>query len=107
MFGNGTQWEFDDKFAMAPNINKPYDQGWEWVYNNLPGSDLVEAKCAKPGDNDTKVYSANTEEQGHNHTLEGNHTYDVYWSGSENDVAIFSDQQPQQQQQQSSQPQNP
>lgn len=99
VLGNGTQWEFDDKFAMAPNINKPYAEGWEWVYNNLPASNLVEAKCAKPGDNDTKVFSHDTEEEGHNHTLTEGHTYDVYWTGSENDVATFADQQAQQQQQ--------
>lgn len=100
VLGNGTRWEFDDKFAMAPNINKPYDQGWEWVYNNLPGSDLEEAKCAKPGQGDEKIYCAN----GENVALDAQKVYDVYWNGENSGEAHFYEQQAQQQQQ-SSQPQ--
>ena len=90
--GNGNQWEFDDAYAMVPNINKAHAEGWEWVYNNLPGS-FEQAKCAKPGEGDTKLYS-----HGEDAVLEANKTYDVYWNGDadENEhvgtAASFSEQ---------------
>lgn len=76
VLGNSTQWEFDDAYSMVPNINKPAAQGWEWVYNNLPGS-FGESKCAKPGEGDAKIYS-----KGENETLDAEKTYDVYWTGN-------------------------
>ena len=94
--GQGNQWTFDDEFSMVPNINKPAAQGWEWVYNNLPGT-LGEAKCAKPGQGENKIYS-----KGDNADLDGNKVYDVYWSGNgyvdqehQGDAALFAEQQPQ------------
>lgn len=77
--GNGNQWTEDDGFSMAPNINKPSAQGWEWVYNNLPGS-MDETKC-KIGAN----WSAE------NYKLTDGHNYNVYWSGNNGAAATYQD----------------
>ena len=77
--GNGNQWTEDDGFSMAPNINKAYSQGWEWIYNNLPGS-MDETKC-KIGEN----WSAE------NYKLTDGHNYNVYWSGNNGAAATYQD----------------
>ena len=91
VLSNITQWQFDDAYSMVPNIGKPAAQGWEWVYNNLPGS-FGDSKCAKPGQGNEKVFS-----KGENEQLIVNEVYDVYWSGSAEDSALFSAQGQQQQ----------
>lgn len=68
--GNGTMWEADDVYAMVPNINKANSEGFEWVFNNLPGT-MGHAK-AKKGD----TWSADPDAE-----LDATKTYDVYWSG--------------------------
>lgn len=78
--GNGNQWTEDDGFSMAPNINKPNAEGFEWVYNNLPGS-LGEGKCKK----------GETWSSGDNAPLNAEKSYNVYWSGSDSAAANFAE----------------
>lgn len=68
---DGNQWTTDDEFMMAPNINKAYSEGWEWVYNNLPGT-LGDAKCQL----ENGAYSG-----GEDFSLDPAKTYNVYWDG--------------------------
>ena len=79
--GDNIMWAADEKYAMNPNINKPFDQGWEWVYNNLPGSFGPGAKC-QVGD----VWSADP-----NANLDAEKSYNVYWSGSAEAAANFQE----------------
>lgn len=79
--GTGTLWTVDEGYAMAPNINKPAAEGFEWVFNNLPGT-FGEAKCLKGED-----WSS-----GENYSLDAEKTYDVYWSGSAESAANFQEQ---------------
>ena len=83
VLGNANQWTADDGFSMAPNINKANAEGWEWVYNNLPGT-MESAKCLGPGD----VWS-----YGDNAALDPAKSYNVYWNGEgdEGDVANFQE----------------
>ena len=76
--GTGNLWNVDEGYAMVPNINKPAAGGFEWVFNNLPGS-FGEAKCVKG-----TVWSS-----GDNAVLDAEKTYDVYWSGSAEAAADF------------------
>ena len=78
--GNANQWTKDDGYSMAPNINKPSDQGWEWVYNNLPGS-MESAKCII---NDTWSQDPNA-------SLDSGKSYNVYWNGSDESAANFAE----------------
>jgi hypothetical protein len=80
--GDSIMWAADDKYAMNPNINKPYAEGWEWVYNNLPGSFGPGAKCQLGDD-----WSADP-----NAALDAEKTYDVYWTGSNEAAANFQEQ---------------
>lgn len=82
--GNGNQWTMDDEFMMAPNINKANAEGWEWVYNNLPGT-MVEGKCIK-ANGLSPFYSA-----GGNAALNGEKSYNVYWNGNAEGVANFAE----------------
>lgn len=77
--GAGTIWATDDGYSMAPNINKAYAEGWEWIYNNLPGT-FGEAKCVLGSD-----WSA-----GDNANLDPAKTYTVYWTGSDQATANFT-----------------
>ena len=79
VLGNANQWTPDGNFAMAPNINKASDEGFEWIYNNLPGT-IGEAKCFK-----ADVWSA-----GDNAALDAEKSYTVYWNGSNESVATFT-----------------
>ena len=78
--GNANQWTKDDGYSMAPNINKPSNQGWEWVYNNLPGT-MESAKCII---NDT--WSG-----GGNASLNAEKSYNVYWNGNGEAEASFQE----------------
>lgn len=78
--GVGNVWTQDDGFSMAPNINKPHAEGWEWVYNNLPGT-LGESKCAK----------GETWSSGDNAELNPAKSYNVYWNGSDSSAANFAE----------------
>ena len=80
--GTGNLWQEDDGYSMAPNINKPYAEGWEWVYNNLPGS-FKEGKCFIHREND--VWSADPNAQ-----LDAGKSYNVYWNESSESAANFS-----------------
>lgn len=77
--GDSIMWSADQKYAMNPNINKPYAEGWEWVYNNLPGSFGPGAKC-QVGD----TWSADP-----NANLDAEKSYNVYWAGAADAAAIF------------------
>ena len=77
--GDSIMWSADQKYAMNPNINKPYAEGWEWVYNNLPGSFGPGAKC-QVGD----TWSADP-----NANLDAEKSYNVYWTGAADAVATF------------------
>ena len=78
--GNANQWTKDDGYSMAPNINKAYAEGWEWVYNNLPGT-MESAKCIV---NDTWSQDPNA-------SLDSEKSYTVYWNGSNESTANFSE----------------
>ena len=77
--GGGNQWEQDEGYAMLPNINKAYAEGWEWIYNNLPGS-MGTTKCFKPGEPDRWSHE--------DVELDPAKSYNVTWSG-ENDAAAY------------------
>jgi hypothetical protein len=77
--GDSIMWSADEKYAMNPNINKPYAEGWEWVYNNLPGSFGPGAKC-QVGD----TWSADP-----NANLDAEKSYNVYWTGAADAAATF------------------
>ena len=84
--GTGNLWQEDDGYSMAPNINKAHAEGWEWVYNNLPGS-FNEAKCFIPGATEEQaIWSA-----GDNAQLDGAKSYNVYWNGTAEGAANFSE----------------
>lgn len=79
--GAGNLWTEDDGYSMAPNINKANAEGWEWVFNNLPGS-FGAAKC----------FYDNKWSAGDDASLDAEKTYDVYWSGSDEAAANFQAQ---------------
>ena len=79
VLGVGTLWESDDGYSMAPNINKAHAEGWEWIYQNLPGT-FGEAKCLVGSS-----WSA-----GANANLDPAKTYTVYWTGSNEAAATFT-----------------
>ena len=78
--GNTNQWTKDDGYSMAPNINKPNAEGWEWVYNNLPGT-MESAKCII---NDTWSKDPNAD-------LNAEKSYNVYWNGESSAEANFAE----------------
>ena len=82
--GNGNQWTKDDGYSMAPNINKANAEGWEWVYNNLPGT-MESAKCII---NDTWSDDPNA-------SLDAEKSYNVYWNGNGDAAANFAEIAPQ------------
>ena len=78
--GNTNQWTKDDGYSMAPNINKANAEGWEWVYNNLPGS-MESAKCIID----------DTWSSGDNAALNAEKSYNVYWTGNGEAAANFAE----------------
>ena len=80
--GNGNQWTEDDGYAMLPNINKAHAEGWEWIYNNLPGT-IDQTKCFKAGEPDCWTPE--------NVTLDPAKTYNVTWSGVNNAEANYQE----------------
>ena len=80
--GDSNQWTVDDGYAMAPNINKAHAEGWEWIYNNLPGT-MGETKCFKAGEPDCWTLD--------NVALEAEKTYNVTWSGTNNVAANYQE----------------
>ena len=72
VIGDQGNWATLPEFAMLPNINKPYAEGWEWIYNNLPGTAGPHAKCII---NDS--WST-----GDDANLDPAKSYTVYWNGS-------------------------
>ena len=81
--GTGNLWQEDDGYSMAPNINKAYNEGWEWVYNNLPGS-FGEGKCFIHREAD--IWSASPNAQ-----LDAEKSYNVYWNESAESAANFAE----------------
>lgn len=71
--GDANQWTADAGYAMAPNINKANSEGWEWIYNNLPGT-IGETKCFIR-ENETDKWSAE------NYACNPAESYNVTWSG--------------------------
>ena len=84
--GIGNTWTKDDGYSMAPNINKASAEGWEWVYNNLPGA-MNEAKCV--GYNNS--HELNVWSSGDNAVLDPAKSYNVYWDGNGEHAASFSE----------------
>ena len=84
--GVGNTWTKDEGYAMAPNINKANAEGWEWVYNNLPGT-MGESKCI--GYNNS--HELNVWSDGANAALEAEKTYNVYWDGNGEHAATFTE----------------
>ena len=84
--GNANQWTRDDGFSMAPNINKANAEGWEWVYNNLPGT-MGRAKCIGRNQGNT----ADIWSHGDDTALDSEKSYNVFWNGEgdEGDEASF------------------
>ena len=78
--GNENQWTKDDGYSMAPNINKASAEGWEWIYNNLPGS-MENAKCI----------IGDTWSDGENAQLNAEKSYTVYWNGNGDAAASFAE----------------
>ena len=82
--GVGNVWAADDGYSMLPNINKPHAEGWQWIYNNLPGS-MGEAKCI--GYNNS--HELNVWSSGDNAELNPAASYNVYWDGNGEHAASF------------------
>ena len=70
--GDQGGWATLPEFAMLPNMNKAYAEGWEWIYNNLPGTAGPGAKCR----------IGETVSTGSNAELDPAKSYTVYWDGS-------------------------
>ena len=81
--GDANQWTADDGYSMAPNINKAYSEGWEWIYNNLPGT-IGETKCFIR-ENETDKWSAT------NFPCESAKSYNVTWSGVHGAAANYAE----------------
>ena len=80
--GNGNQWTADDGYAMLPNINKAHSEGWEWIYNNLPGT-IGETKCYQTGE--PERWSAA------NYACDPAKSYNVTWSGVNGAAANYQE----------------
>ena len=80
--GDANQWTADDGFAMLPNINKTTD-GWEWIYNNLPGT-IGETKCFIH-ENEQDKWSAE------NYACDPAKSYNVTWSGVNGAAANYEE----------------
>ena len=71
--GDANQWTADDGYAMLPNINKLSAEGWEWIYNNLPGT-IGETKCF--------IHENEVDKWSHeNFAADAEKSYNVTWSG--------------------------
>lgn len=87
VMADANQWTSDDGFSMAPNINKAHAEGWEWVYNNLPGT-VGHSKCLGPDhehENQLTIWSSGVDAE-----LDAEKTYNVYWDGNGEHAASFS-----------------
>ena len=84
--GIGNAWTADDGYSMAPNINKASAEGWQWIYNNLPGT-MDQAKCI--GYNNAHELSVWS--NGENAELDPAKSYDVYWDGNGEHAASFDE----------------
>ena len=88
---NDDLWNEQDFYNMVPNV--AFDKGgagvgegdFEWMYNGFTGHE--QAKC-RQGDK----WSGNAGTESGNHELNPAHHYDVYWSGVNDAVASFQDQ---------------
>ena len=80
--GDANQWTADEGYAMLPNINKTSD-GWEWIYNNLPGT-IGETKC---------FYRENEEDRWSqdNYPCDPAKSYNVTWSGTNGAAANYEE----------------
>ena len=84
---DANQWTRDDGYSMAPNINKANAEGWEWIYNNLPGASGYSKCIGRNMENTADVWS-----YGDNANLDPEKSYTVYWNGEgdEGDAASFT-----------------
>ena len=80
--GDANQWTVDDGYSMAPNINKAHSEGWEWIYNNLPGT-IGETKCFINDGGDR--WSAT------NYACDSAKSYNVTWSGNNGATANYAE----------------
>ena len=80
--GDANQWTVDDGYSMAPNINKAHAEGWEWIYNNLPGT-IGETKCFISDGGDR--WSAE------NYACDPAKSYNVTWSGENGAAANYAE----------------
>ncbi len=80
--GDANQWTADEGYAMLPNINKT-TEGWEWIYNNLPGT-IGETKCFIHENDEDKWSNANYE-------CDPAKSYNVTWSGVANAAANYEE----------------
>ena len=79
--GDGNQWEEDDGYAMLPNINKT-TEGWEWIYNNLPGT-IGETKCF--------IHDGSDKWSAANYEADPAKSYNVTWSGVADAAANYQE----------------
>lgn len=80
--GDSNQWEEDDGYAMLPNINKASAEGWEWIYNNLPGT-IGETKCYINQEGDRWSHE--------NYPCNAEKSYNVTWSGVNDAAANYEE----------------
>ena len=80
--GDGNQWTADDGYAMLPNINKAHAEGWEWIYNNLPGT-IGETKCYQTGEPERWSEA--------NYACNPAKSYNVTWSGVNGAAASYQE----------------
>ena len=76
---DANQWEEDDGFAMLPNINKAHAEGWEWIYNNYPGSD-----------GETKCFISDRWSQT-NFVPDAEKSYNITWNGNDGAAANYQE----------------
>ena len=80
--GDANQWTADDGFSMAPNINKAHAEGWEWIYNNLPGT-IGETKCF--------INDGEDKWSAENYACDPAKSYNVTWSGANGAAAYYAE----------------
>lgn len=79
--GDAIQWSEDEGYAMLPNINKT-TEGWEWIYNNLPGT-IGNTKCYI--NNGSEKWSQS------DYTCDPAKSYNVTWSGENGAAANYEE----------------
>lgn len=80
--GDSNQWTVDDGFSMTPNINKAHAEGWEWIYNNLPGT-IGETKCF--------INDGEDKWSAENYACDPAKSYNVTWSGTNGAAANYAE----------------